>query len=187
MLSIETGTKTEFLAETVKNWETWLDHERIASTQWIHAATFSDLEELGTNSLVLGYLLWRNHRFQGARKSVECRFEIRDGPGHRGSLSETTESNQLARHLPIFDFPSVSSPREKIYWVVRASTKKIQSFCYRRGRKKVASVVNWRKKKCDWFARMISRTCNSIFLLVKLFIFIHKSWHVFFFNLILRS
>lgn len=25
---------------------------------------------------------WRNHRFQAARKSAECRFEIRDGPGN---------------------------------------------------------------------------------------------------------
>lgn len=137
---------TEFLAETVKNRETWLDHERIASTSVNSRGNLSKSERAKTDSLVLGYLLWRNHRFQGARKSVECRFETRDGPGHRGSLSETTESNQVARHLPIFDLPLVSSSREKQYWVVRASTKKIQSFCYRRRREKMASVVNWRNK-----------------------------------------
>lgn len=96
---------TEFLAETVKNRETWLDHERIASTSVNSRGNLSKSERAKTDSLVLGYLLWRNHRFQGARKSVECRFETRDGPGHRGSLSETTESNQVARHLPIFDLP----------------------------------------------------------------------------------
>lgn len=35
-------------------------------------------------ALYLEVLLFtrRNHRFQAARKSAECRFEIRDGPGH---------------------------------------------------------------------------------------------------------
>lgn len=93
------------------------DHERIASGNNQSESTRSRLKELKTNSLSStgSCLLWRNHRFQGARKSAECRSETRDGPGHRGSLSNATESNQLGRHLLIFDAPSCSWLKGKIY------------------------------------------------------------------------
>lgn len=95
-------------AETVKNHETWPNHERIASANDQSESREVTWKEFKPTLFVL-YLevllfTWRNHRFQAARKSAECRFEIRDGPGHLRRPFKPPESNQVGRHLPSSTF-----------------------------------------------------------------------------------